>query len=568
VTAAADPGARGAGVVLTGTCVVPGIVAGPAERMPAPPAEPPEAVCEPTASTDEAAERIAVAAHAVHDELVAAASAASGTSAELLRTTAAMATDPTLVTSAEALVRTERLTPERAAWVAGTALVRQLAGLGGVLAERSRDVADVRDRIVAALMGRPAPGLPHPGHRFVLVAGDLAPADAARLDPAEVAALVLGGGTTTSHTAILARALGIPTLVGVAGADEVGTGTQLVVDAGAGLVHLDPDSALVARAAAAPARRRTFDGRGRTLDGHLVPLLANIGRPVEAAPAAAAGAEGVGLFRTEFCFLDRAEAPGHDEQVAAYREVFAAFEGRKVVVRTLDAGADKPLAFLGAHDEPNPALGLRGVRTALFAPEVLDTQLAAIADARDSEHADVWVMAPMVATADEADEFVDRCARHGLPWAGIMIEVPAAALAAGHLLRRATFASIGTNDLTQYTMAADRLLPALNALTTPWQPAVLALVAEACRGAAARGRPVGVCGEAAADPALAVVLVGLGVATLSMSSSALADVAAALGAVPLADCERAARRAVEAASADEARAAARSALPVLGDLGL
>lgn len=553
---------------LRGLGVVPGLVSGQAIRMSPAVSEPPRTQLPPGTSTDPAAARIAEAATEVGRELSTAADRTSGTSAELLRTTAVMAADPALVAAAQALVRNERLTPESAVWSAGTALADQLAGLGGVLAERARDVRDVRDRIVAVLLGRPAPGIPEPGHPFVLVAHDLAPADTARLDAGRVLALVLSGGGATSHTAILARALGIPTVLGVAGADDIATGTALVVDAGAGAVHLDPGPDLVARAGSVTRRRRTFSGRCTTRDGRPVPLLANVGAPGDAAAAAQAGAEGVGLFRTEFCFLDRTEAPRRCEQVASYREVFAAFPARKVVVRTLDAGADKPLPFLGVPDEPNPALGVRGLRVATYAPEILDEQLAAIAEAAAAERAEVWVMAPMVSTAAEADAFVDRCDRYGLTSAGVMIEVPSAAILSRHLLRTATFASIGTNDLTQYAMAADRMLPQLASLGSAWQPAVLALVAQTCQGAAPRGRPVGVCGEAAADPALAAVLVGLGVSSLSMSASALADVEAVLARVDHDDCVRLAQQALDADGADQARQIVRQNLPALSELGL
>ncbi|WP_210728359.1 putative PEP-binding protein [Cellulomonas septica] len=296
------------------------------------------------------------------------------------------------------------------------------------------------------------------------------------------------------------------------------------------------------------------------------------GRAVQVAmsalDAAAQGAEGVGLFRTEFVFLDHDEAPGLDEQVAAYRQVLAAFPGRKVVVRTLDAGADKPLPFLAGDAEANPALGVRGLRTSVAHPEVLDDQLTAIARAAAAESATVWVMAPMVATVDEAQDFVAACARHGLDTAGVMVEVPSAALLAGPILAHASFASIGTNDLTQYTMAADRVLGAVAHLSYAWQPAVLQLVAATCRGGAQQGRPVGVCGEAAAVPALAVVLIGLGVTSLSMTPRALPDVAAVLAATPLDECRRLATLALAASTATDAQEVVRAGLPVLAELGL
>jgi len=239
-----------------------------------------------------------------------------------------------------------------------------------------------------------------------------------------------------------------------------------------------------------------------------------------------------------------------DEQAAAYKGVFDAFPGKKVVLRTLDAGADKPLPFLTDATEPNPALGVRGYRTDFTTPGVLERQLQAIARAEQESGADVWVMAPMISTAEEAARF--------------------AMLTAEAILREVGFASLGTNDLTQYAMAADRQLGPLAALNTPWQPAVLRLVGLTVEGSAAEGhnKPVGVCGEAAADPALAVVLTGLGVSTLSMTARSLAAVAAVLKTVTLAEAQELAKLALSAPSASEARAWVREKLPVLEELGL
>ena len=554
---------------LTGIGVSPGQAAGPVVAMPAPVAEPPVgATLAEGLDAEQAAEQIAAASSRAQSDLREAASRASGAGKEVLETTAMMAADPSLVSAAQALVRGNRLDPARAVWQSAATVIEQLSALGGYMAERTRDVADVRDRIVAALTGQLPPGVPDVDHPFVLVATDLSPADTATLDPARVVALVTSEGGPTSHTAILARALGIPAVVGTAGATAIPDGTVALVDGTAGTVTLDPTPEQVAHAAALAARVRTFDGAGRTRDGHRVPLLANVGKPEGAQAAADAGAEGVGLFRTEFCFLDRTDAPSVAEQVAQYRQVLAAFAGKKVVVRTLDAGADKPLPFLTSTDEPNPALGVRGYRTSWRNPEVLEDQLTAIAQAAAAETADVWVMAPMIATVPETAAFVERCRAHGLGTAGVMVEVPSAALQSGQILAHAAFASIGTNDLTQYTMASDRMLGELATLSTAWQPAVLQLVAATCRGGAQNDRPVGVCGEAAADPALAVVLVGLGVATLSMTARALPDVAAVLGSVTLATCQELAALAVAADSAEDARRTVRSRLPLLEELGL
>ncbi|PFG41719.1 phosphotransferase system enzyme I (PtsI) [Isoptericola jiangsuensis] len=553
---------------LTGAAVSPGRAAGPAVTMPDPVPEPRTTRLAGT-DVDAGVERLGDAARTVRDELTERAAAATGTAADLLAVTAAMAADPALVADAERRIRVDRLTPERAIWDAARGLARQLEKIGPPLSERARDVLDVRDRIVAELIGVRPPGVPRPDHPFVLVADDLAPADTATLDPAVVLGVVTAGGGPTSHTAILARALGIPAVVAVRGAEEIVDGETILLDGGAGVVVRDPDPVTVTAAQQREAARRAFDGTGRTADGTRVELLANVADPAGAQAATEANAEGVGLFRTEFCFLGRGNEPAVSEQVAAYRRVLASFPGRKVVVRTLDAGADKPLPFVTSDGEPNPALGVRGLRTAVRRPAVLDRQLQAIATAAAAENADVWVMAPMVSTAAEAREFVAACAGHGLRTAGVMIEVPAAALRSASVFEHAAFGSLGTNDLVQYTMAADRMLGDLATLSTPWQPAVLDLVRATCTGAAVHGRPVGVCGEAAADATLAPVLVGLGVRSLSMTPRALADVAAVLARVDLDECRHLADLALAADDPVAARSAVRDAIrPVLTDLGL
>ena len=553
---------------LHGAGVSPGLRSGAVATMPSPGPEPTRTTLGPGTAADDAVASITEAVHAVQADLSARAARATGTALEVLTMTAAMAVDPTLLKEAARKVREERTVPARAVWEAADDLARRLESLGGVMAERADDVRDVRERIVAALTGQQPPGVPDLEQPFVLVAADLAPADTATLDPARVLAIVTSGGGPTSHTAILARSLGIPAVVAVRGALDLVDGEVVLVDGREGTVERAPSAEAVARAQSRSRVERIFDGCGRTADGVRVQLLANVADPAAAAAAVAAGAEGVGLFRTEFCFLGRTEEPGVDEQVTAYRAVLAAFPGRKVVVRTLDAGADKPLPYVTADDEPNPALGVRGLRTAVRHPEVLGRQLDAIARASAAEDAEVWVMAPMVATPDEARDFAAACRERGLATSGVMIEVPAAALQSRWVLAQVDFASIGTNDLTQYTMAADREAADLAALSTPWQPAVLSLVGTACAGGAEHGRPVGVCGEAASDPSLAPVLVGLGVTSLSMAPRALGDVAAVLAATSSELCTELARIAVASPTAAAARAAVRARLPVLEELGL
>ncbi|MCW2131040.1 phosphoenolpyruvate--protein phosphotransferase [Arthrobacter sp. VKM Ac-2550] len=558
---------------ITGVGVSPGRVIGPVLQMPPAVAEPAPGAGLPAGATAEGeAERLRAAAKTVQAALKDRAAGARKEAAEVLQATALMAADPMLLKSAVKLLEAGRGT-ERAIWEAAEQVAEQLKSLGGYMAERATDVLDVRARIVAELRGEPAPGIPASDVPFVLAAEDLAPADTATLDPALVLALVTSGGGPQSHTAIIARSLGLPAVVAATGATKLAPGTEVFVDGATGIVTSSPGEAERDLATAYASREplQPFDGTGMTADGHLVPLLSNVGGGHDALKAAEAGAEGVGLLRTEFCFLNRDAEPTIDEQVAAYKAVFDAFPAKKVVVRTLDAGADKSLPFLTDSTEPNPALGVRGYRTDLATPGVLERQLQAIATAAGQSEAEVWVMAPMISTAEEASRFAGLCQAAGLETPGVMVEVPSAAVTAGSVLKRVDFASIGTNDLTQYTMAADRQLGPLAALNDPWQPAVLHLVKATVDGAASlqeAPKPVGVCGEAAADPALAVVLVGLGINSLSMSARSLAAVAAVLKSVPLEQAQQLAALALRADSAAEARAAVRAELPLLETLGL
>lgn len=556
-----------------GVGVSAGRVIGPVRRMPDPVTAPADGAPLPEGVTaEQESARLAEASRCVAAGLKERAAHATGDAADVLKATALMASDKSLLKSATKLVASGTCA-ESAIWEAADAVATQLAALGGYMAERATDVLDVRARIVAELRGVPAPGIPDAEEPFVLCAADLAPADTATLDPARVLALVTSGGGPQSHTAIVARSLGLPAIVAAADTVSLADDDVVFVDGIDGTVVRDPGApeAALAEAYASRVALPAFDGVGVLSDGHRIPLLANVGSGADAQDAAAAGAEGVGLLRTEFCFLGRDTEPSHDEQVQAYRAVFEAFGGSKVVVRTLDAGADKPLPFLTDASEPNPALGVRGYRTDAAVPGVLERQLAAVAEAARATDAEVWTMAPMISTPAEAAAFTHRCETAGLETPGVMVEVPSAAVMARQVVSEVSFASIGTNDLTQYTMAADRQLGPLAEFNDPWQPAVLHLVQATCAGAAAAAggpKPVGVCGEAAADPALAVVLVGLGVATLSMNRRALPAVAAILKTVDRVEAQRLAQLALATGSAHEARTIVRAALPKLDVFGL
>lgn len=569
---------------FTGVAVSPGHVVGTIRTMAPPVAEPPAG--QPPAEGIEPAaeaERIPVAAAAVEQALAHRAERASGEARVILETTAQMAADPSLTQTAQGLVLSGGLSAPRAVWEAGDQVAAMLEGLGGYMAERAADVRDVRSRIVAELRGEQAPGIPDSEEPFILTAIDLAPADTATLDPDRVVALITSDGGPQSHTAILARQLGLPAVVAARGIQAFTDGTEVFVDAGLGTIT-DEVTEEHHRLAAAWVELQnnplTYEGGGAVLsDGTAVQLLANIGNAQDAEKAAAAHADGVGLFRTEFLFLDREDEPGVEEQTTAYAEVFSHFPGKKVVVRTIDAGADKPLPFLTDAEEPNPALGVRAYRTSWEKRSVLTNQLDAIAAAAQASEADVWVMAPMISTVEDTEDFTALCRERDLSPAGIMVETPSAAITADRQLAACDFASIGTNDLTQYTMAADRQLGSLAHLNNPWQPAVLALVQATCEGARRAGgdpeaygatanKPVGVCGEAAGDPGLAVVLVGLGVNSLSMTPRSLPAVAKVLSSVTLEQAKELASKAVAARTADGGRDAVRAGLPVLGELGL
>ncbi|HEV7791541.1 MAG TPA: putative PEP-binding protein [Pseudonocardia sp.] len=537
---------------IHGLGVSPGVARAPLARL-APPVV--TSGADPVTEEPEAAlARVEWALGSVAAEMAERAERARGVAVDILSTTSAMAGDPSLVAAAGEQLRAGSPTGH-AVTLAVESFCAQLEAHGGYLAERVTDLRDIAARAVALLAGVPMPGIPAPGYPIVLTARDLSPADTATLAGSDVVALLTEEGGPTSHTAILAKSLGLPAVVGCRAAAEIPPGVPVLVDGSTGEVRIGADAGAVQLGATAPAVP-TAAGPGRTRDDVAVALLSNVGTLADAHAAAATDSEGVGLFRTEFLFLGRRTEPSADEQTEVYAEVLRAFGARPVLVRTLDAGSDKPLPFLPLGQEENPALGVRGLRTSTIYPEALGEQLTAIAKAARSAGRPVRVMAPMVATAEEAAAFVATARAHGLDDIGVMIEVPAAALRADELLDVVDFVSIGTNDLGQYTMAADRAAGALGHLLDPWQPALLDLIAMVGAEGRERGKPVGVCGEAASDPLLAAVLVGLGVTSLSMAPVSRPAVHAELAGLSVEDCVAIARaaRGVGGAAAGRARA--------------
>jgi multiphosphoryl transfer protein len=439
------------------------------------------------------------------------------------------------------------------------------------LQARAEDLRGVARQVVAALTGHPAGlSLTRPG---IVVAADLTPADTAGLDRKLAHGIATAAGSPTSHSAILARSLGIPAAVGLGEALlEVPEDTSLLLDGDAGVVYVAPADELVAEYGRQSAEREEAarEARARaaepalTRDGHPVEVVANIGSPDDVPVALANGAEGVGLLRTEFLFLERASMPTEDEQYRAYSRIAEALEGRPLVLRTLDVGADKPLPYVPTQPEANPFLGVRGIRLALARPELLETQLRATL--RTSAEHPLKIMFPMVATLDEyrqARSVLGRV-RAELEQAGtavpenlevgVMIEVPAAALAAEVFAPEVDFFSLGTNDLTQYTMAAERGNASVAGLADGLHPSVLRLIRIVAEAGSLHARWVGVCGELASDPVAVPVLVGLGITELSANAPAIPAVKQAVRSVD-ADAARAlAEEALRLSSASEVRA--------------
>jgi phosphoenolpyruvate-protein phosphotransferase len=503
---------------------------------------------------------------------------------------ALFARDPGIVDPALALIRDgatavaaiERVSAEQADLLAGVD--------DAYFRERAADLRDVARRVVDLLTGRARPPLHHrDGTPAVLASGDLEPSLVAALRPELVSGIALAAGAPNGHAAIVARALGIPLALGLGRALDPGCdGHPGAVDGGEGRLVIDPTSedleamartstSIAAASTSATGAAPGLGGPAGSATGIPVAVEANVSSVREAEQAAAAGADGIGLVRTELLFLGRAVAPGLAEQRALYRRIAAEMAGRPVVFRTLDVGGDKPAAYLGPASAPpggeaNPALGVRGIRLGLREPGLLRTQLRALLEATPDRP--LRILLPMVSTLDEVrqarlalDEAAAASRAAGEAVAtevrlGIMIEVPAAAVMADALAPEVDFFSIGTNDLVQYTLAADRTNPELAELASPLQPAVLRLVAGVAHAAAAAGRPVAVCGEAAADPLAGPILAGLGVTELSVTPGSIGAVRSRLAALGLDACRAVAEVALRARTVGEVRAIAEGLLPV------
>jgi phosphocarrier protein FPr/phosphocarrier protein len=564
------PSERALGV-LHGVRASPGLAIGPAFRLVAP--EP--VVRETALGASEELAALAAALNEVKADLAKRAGAESGERRAVLAAHLALLDDPELEAGARRAIAQGR--SAGAAWREATQV--QAAALAALaderLAARAADLKDLERQVLTVLSSEAPPAPPQPPPGAIVLAEDLAPSELFALRSADVGGLCTAGGGPTSHVAILAAAMDIPALVAAGpGVLAVADGASVVLDADAGLLLAAPKAAelkaartrLVAQAARKAAALAAAREPCRTADGVRIEVFANVGSLADAETAVRGGAEGCGLLRTEFLFLDRQAPPDEAEQRAAYQAIATAFGGRPVIVRTLDVGGDKPAPYLELARGENPALGLRGVRVSLARPELLRLQLRAILGVEPAGQC--RVMIPMVASLAElqtvrgmAQEVASELGRTEPVRLGVMIETPAAAVTADLIAAEADFLSIGTNDLAQYALAMDRGDPALAAEVDALHPAVLRLIRQTAEGGRANGRPVGVCGGLASDLQAAAILIGLGVTELSAAPAVVAELKAMVRTLTLPACQELARQACEQTSAADVRALALGPAP-------
>ena len=532
---------------------------------------------------------VKIASQGIRDVAANLRSTAKRAESSILEAYVLMVEDESLADETERHIRVDRQCAEWALDSAVQDMVDQLQSAGdSYLAERRHDVEFVGDRILRALMNRqiPMPMVSAVGEAAIIVARDLSPAETAGLSRDRVLGIVTEIGTRTSHTSILARALDIPAVVGAKRITTlVGSGEQLVVDGLRGQVIIQPTHGMI-EAAQARARRHeavtiglraAVRGAATTRCGERVELRANIELPHEAEIALEQGAQGVGLYRTEFLYMSRQDAPSEEEQFEVYKRVLAATKPLPATLRTFDIGGDKFLSAFQAPDEMNPALGLRAVRLGLARPELLLSQLRAMIRASAFGH--LRIMVPMISAVRElraVRELLDLACKEldseGHPRAehvplGMMVEVPAAAILADEFAADAEFFSIGTNDLVQYTLAVDRTNQELAHLASPYHPAILRLVRMVVEAGARHRRPVSVCGAMASDPLGATLLVGMGLRELSMEAASVPEVRAAIGRISCVEAKEAADRALECVTAKEVEQSVKAAFtPYLRDI--
>jgi multiphosphoryl transfer protein len=553
------PAAEVAVDVIRGVTASPGIAVGKAVQV----GRPELTVVESGAGVSFETTRLTAGLSVVRTELDRRANSSSGALREVMEAHLAFLDDPELTRVAQDLLSQGK----SAAFAWRRAVDEAIAALRTVddprVVERVADLDDLATQVLVSLEGKTS-SVELPEHAIVL-AKELLPSQFASLPRERVAGICTAGGGPTSHVAILAAAAGIPAIVAAGAAVlNIATGSEIFLNADRGMLHVSPsaDNLRAAEVAMRERRERLSAARSRaheecrTADGVRVEIFANVGSLADARAAVEQGAEGCGLLRSEFLFLDRESPPTEEEQREQYQAIVDAFAGRPVILRTLDAGGDKPIPYLPLPHEDNPALGLRGVRTSLHRPELLLTQLRAALAVRPAGQ--LRIMLPMINSVDEirrARRVLDEArGTSSAPPFGIMVETPASALNVAQLSSEADFFSIGTNDLTQYTLAMDRGNPALAAQLDAFHPAVLRLISMAATAAAQHGRKISMCGGLASDPIAPPFLIGMGVTSLSLIPAAIAPAKALIRTLTLADCRALAQRALEQASATAVRA--------------
>jgi phosphocarrier protein FPr/phosphocarrier protein len=487
----------------------------------------------------------------VRGRLQAQGAAASGSASAIARAHVGLLDDEEL--NAAAVVEIGRGKSAARAWqLATSAASGALRRTGSpLLRERVADLEDICAQVMAALLGDGTAPDVDIAEGTILLADELLPSELMSLPRNQLAGLAMAGGGATSHVALIAASFGIPTLVAMGPElSRVPEGSRVLLDATAGVLVIDPDEAAQARARA-QGKAMEQGGDCVTRDGERVTLLANLGGLADVEATLAAGAEGCGLLRTEFLFLDRAQAPSEEEQRAAYQAIADALGGRPLTIRTLDIGGDKPVPYIRFPHEQNPALGARGIRTGLFEPGLIDEQLRAIGQVKSDA---AKIMLPMISSVSELCSIRERMSP-GVKL-GVMVETPAAALIADRLAADADFLSIGSNDLAQYALAMDRTNPLLAGSIDALHPAVLRLIAMTAEAGRKACKPVSVCGNLASEPLGALVLIGFGIRELSAVPAALPAVRQAISRVTASDCRVLAERALGLESAAEVRALA------------
>lgn len=554
----------GPGVAKTieGTTASPGLAAGTSVRITSEDFE----VSETGADVEMEIKELRAALKTAAADISAKIAASKGQQAEILTAHLSFVEDPDLRDAAWTMIRDGK----SAGYAWKTAIDRQVAALrklgNPVLAERASDLEDVRRRVLAILLGVSGSATVLPDDAIIFAA-DLLPSQFADLDLTKVAGIVLAYAGPTAHVSILAASKGIPAVV----AAGVGTlcvpdGQPVILDADQAIARINPPATDLADIRAAVLRRRERLAANRaatqddcyTADGKRIEVVANLGGPADVAVALESGAEGCGLMRSEFLFLNRTTAPSEDEQYAQYQAIADGLKGRPLIIRTLDAGADKDVPYAHLPKEENPALGMRGVRMSLWQPELLRTQIRALL--RVKPYGQTKILLPMIATLADLrdvrkviDEEMKALGRTAPIEVGIMVEVPSAALISKTLAAEADFLSVGTNDLAQYTLAIDRVNPRLAKQLDPFHPAVLRLIQLAAEGAKAHGRWVGVCGSLASFPLAAPVLIGLGVTELSATSGSIAEIKAMVRTLDMTKCKAVAEAALALESGEAVR---------------